>query len=329
MLSTTHLRCTDAIIAALLAHPNFQLIKGIIDEAKECVLGHRGKWAYAYHLPKQEAKDTLKDCLPNIIKKQLSSGFWKKKYANVYTYGILRALKHADLLEQDTFRYDLYQGFRKGTDLISTLVRKNIMNENNIDVENNVIKLFSDQQENGSWFNSLSATCFQLLILNELGIDSSHELFSLAIEWLFNQFHETFEGRAKTWTFNFENIFLTDNYTAEQKGFQQVAPEHGRNPCIGSLISGADSFIIQNPAMGTGIALYTLTQLGYGHDKRIENSYESLYNIRGIQMINGEIKDNIGWCTSLYRPKSVSYDLTRTGVSFDDYLQAVKERKVK
>jgi hypothetical protein len=328
MLSTTHLRCTDAVIAALLAHPNYQSIKDIIVEAKECVLGHRGKWAYAYHLPKRKAKNALMECLPTIIKKQLSSGFWKKKYAEVYTYGILRALEHAELLEQEQFRYNLFQGFQKRADLISILVRKNLMKEN-INVENISAKLFSNQQKNGSWFNSISATCFQLLILNELGINSSHELISLAIKWLFNHYYEAFEGKAKTWAFDFENIFLNDNYTAEQNGFQQVAPEHGRNPCLGSLLSGADSFIIQNPAMTTAIALYALTRLGHGNDKRIVNAYKSLYNIRGIEGINGEIVDKLTWCTGLYRPKSVRYDLTRTGVNFDDYLQTVKERKTK
>jgi len=328
MVSTTHLRCTDCIIAALLIHPNYQSNKNLINEAQKIMLD-RVKWAYAFHLPKKEAEEGLTKCLSNIIKKQQSSGLWKRKYAEVYTYGLLRALKHAELLEQDAFRYDLYKGFREKTDLISTLVRKNIMNENNIDTENVVAELLSIQQENGSWFNSLSATCFQLQILNELGIDASHELVSLAIKWIFEQFYETFEGRAKTWTFNFENIFLTDNYAAEQNGFQQIAPEHGRNPCIGSLLSGVDSFIIQNPAITTGIALYTLTRLGYGNNRRIVEAYESLYNLRGIHLINGEIKDNIGWCTGLYRPKSVNYDIKRAGVSFDDYLQAVKERKIK
>ena len=329
MVSTTHLRCTDGIIAALLTHPNYQSYKELIQEARKLVLSHRGKWAYAFHLPKEEAKKALMKCLPVIIKKQQSSGLWKRKYAEVYTYGLLRALKHAEFLEQDTFRYDLYQAFREKTDLISKLVRKNIMNENNVDMKNVVAELFSNQQENGSWYNSLSATCFQLQILNELGIDASHEFVSLAIKWLFEQFHETFEGRAKTWAFDFENIFLTDNYTAEQNGFQQVAPEHGRNPCIGSLLAGVDSYIIQNPAITTAIALYTLTRLGYGNDKRIVDAYESLYNIRGIHVINGEINDNIGWCTGLYRSKSVNYDLKRSGVNFDDYLQVVKERRIK
>ena len=329
MSSTTHLRCTDGIIVALLTHPNYQSNKDLIQEAQKLVLGHRGKWAYVFHLPKKEAKEALMKCLPEIIKKQQSSGMWKRKYAEVYSYGILRALKHAKLLEQDTFRYDLYQAFREKTDLISILVTKNIMNENNVESENVVAELFSNQLKNGSWFNSLSATCFQLQILNELGFDASHELVSFAIKWLFEQFHETFEGRAKTWTFDFENIFLTDNYAAEQNGFQQVAPEHGRNPCIGSLLSGLDSFIIQNPAITTAIALYTLTKLGYGNDKRIVDAYESLYNIRGIRIINGEINDNIGWCTGLYRPESVNYDPKRSGVSFEDYLQVVKERKIK
>jgi hypothetical protein len=329
MASTTHLRCTDGIIAALLTHPNYQSNKDLIQEAQKLVLGHRGKWNYAFHLPTKEAQKTLTKCLLEIIKKQQSSGLWKRKYAEVYTYGLLRALKHAELLEQDTFRYDLYKGFREKTDLISTLVRKNIMNENTIDTDNVVEELLSCQQKNGSWFNSLSATCFQLQILNELGIDARHELISLAIKWLFEQFYETFEGRAKTWAFDFENIFLTANYAAEQNGFQQIAPEHGRNPCLGSLFSGVDSFIIQNPAITTAIALYTLARLGYGNDKRIVDAYESLYNIRGIQLVNGEINDNIGWCTGLYRPKSLFYDPKRSGVSFEDYLQVVEERKIK
>ncbi len=165
--------------------------------------------------------------------------------------------------------------------------------------------------------------------MNELGIDVNHKSVSFAIKWLFEQFHKTFEGRAKTWAFDFENIFLTENYAAEQNGFQQVAPEHGRNPCMCSLTSGVDSFIIQNPAITTAIALYTLTRLGYGNDNRIVNGYESLYNLRGIRLINGEINDNIGWCTGLYRPKSSNYDLKRTGISFDDYLHVVEERRTK
>ncbi len=329
MIGTTHLRCTDCIIAALLVHPNYQINKNLIYEAQKIMLGHRGKWAYAFHLPKKEVKEEFTKCLPDIIKKQQSSGLWKRKYAKVYTYGLLRALKHAELLEQDIFRYDLYKSFRQNTDLISILVRKNIMNENNVNIEKVVAKLFSNQQQNGSWFNSLSATCFQLLILNELGISANHELVSLAIKWIFDQFYKTFEGKAKTWTFDFENIFLTDNYAVEQNGFQQVAPEHGRNPCIGSLLSGVDSFIRQNPLITTAIALYTLTRLGYGNDKRIVDAYDSLYNLRGIHLINGEITDNIGWCTGLYRPKSLHYDIERSGVSFDDYLQVVKERKIK
>ncbi|MHA2121410.1 MAG: hypothetical protein ACW990_09430 [Promethearchaeota archaeon] len=329
MASNTHLRCTDGIIAAFLAHPIYHSNKALIQGAQTIVLGNKGKWGYAFHLPKKEAKQVLSKYLPEIIKKQQSSGLWKRKYAEVYTYGLLRALKHAELLEQDNFSHNFYKPFQDKTDIISSLVRKNIMNDNNVSVENAATELFSNQRENGSWFNSLSATCFQLQMLNEVGVDVSHELVSLAIKWLFEQFHETFKGKAKTWSFDFENIFLPDNYAAEQKGFQQVAPEHGRNPCLGSLLSGVDSFIIQNPAITTGIALYTLTKLGYGNDKRLIDAYESLYNLRGIHLINGEIKDNIGWCTGLYRPKSVNYDPIRAGVSFDDYLQVVKERKIK
>ena len=194
--------------------------------------------------------------------------------------------------------------------------------------ENVVAELFSTQRENGSWFNSLSATCFQLQTLIELGINTKHESISIAIKWLFELFHEKFEGRARTWRFDFENIFLADNYAAEQDGFRRVASEQGKMVCISSLQSGADSYIIGNPAVTTAIALYTLTKLGYGNDKRLLDAYENLYNIRGFSESNGEINE-YSWCVAIYKPKSVHYDLNRTGINYDEYLQIVKERKTK
>ncbi|MFX1490084.1 MAG: hypothetical protein ACFFBI_13100 [Promethearchaeota archaeon] len=327
MTSTTHIRCKVGVLAAFLAHPKYQSDEGLIREAKTYILGHHAKWAYAFHLPKEEAFEVLSKCLPEISRRQQSSGMWKRKNAEIYTYGILRALKHAELLDQDTFSYELYQGFREKDDLISILVRRNIMEETT-NVENVVTDLFSTQRENGSWYNSLSATCFQLQTLMELGIDAKHKSVSTAINWLFGKFHEKFEGRARTWSFNFENIFLSDNYTAEQDGFRRVAPEHGKMVCISSLQSGADSYIRGNPAITTAIALYTLTKLGYGNDRRILDAYENLYNIRGFSERNGEINE-YSWCVAIYKPKSVHYDPNRTGISFDDFLQIVKERKLK
>ncbi|MFX1365655.1 MAG: hypothetical protein ACFFCE_02055 [Promethearchaeota archaeon] len=327
MKSTTHIRCKVGVLAAFLAHPKYQSNEGLIREAKTYILGHHAKWAYAFHLPKEEAFEVLSKCLPEISRRQQSTGMWKRKNAEIYTYGILKALKHAELLDQDTFRYDLYQGFREKTDLISTLVRRNIMNETTNE-ENVVAELISTQRKNGSWFNSLSATCFQLQTLIELGIDTKHESVSMAIRWLFEQFHENFEGKASTWRFSFESIFLTDNYTAEQDGFRRVAPEHGKMVCISSLQSGPGSFINGNPALTTAIALYTLTKLGYGNDKRILDAYDDLYNIRGFSEINGEINEFV-WCNGVYKPNSVHYDLKRTGISFEEYLQIVKERKTK
>lgn len=328
MTGTTHIRCNVAVLAAFLAHPKYQSNKDLIREAKTYILGHYAKWAYAIHLTKEEAFEVLSKCLPEIIKRQQSTGMWKRKNADIYTYGILRALKHAGLLEQDIFHYDLYQSFRENSDLISVLVRKNILNEINIDVEDVAAEIFSTQTKNGSWYNSLSATCFELQMLSELGTNIKIESVSTAIEWLFEQFHEKFEGNGRTWRFDFENIFLPDNYAAEQKGFQQVAPEHGKMGCFSSLVSGPGSFIRGNPAITTAMALYTLTLLGYGNDKRILDAYENLYNIRGFGDRNGEINEFV-WCIGVYKPNSVHYDLNRTGISFDDYLQIVNERKTK
>ena len=56
MASTTHLRCTDSIIAALLTHPNYQSNKDLIQEAQKLVVCPIGKWAYAFHISKKEAK---------------------------------------------------------------------------------------------------------------------------------------------------------------------------------------------------------------------------------------------------------------------------------
>ena len=163
----------------------------------------------------------------------------------------------------------------------------------------------------------------------ELGIDARHESVSTAINWLFELFHEKFKGNFGTnRSFDFENIFIAENYAAEQNGFQQVAPEHGKMACISSLLSGTNSYTRGNPATSTAIALYTLSRLGYDNDKRIIDAFESLYNIRGFHEKNGEINEYV-WCDGVYKPNSVHYNIDRTGISFNEYLQIVKERKTK
>lgn len=95
--STTHLRCADAIAAAFLAHLKHQEKEEPIQLALRWILGRQKKWLYPYHLPKNIAKETLTQCSPEITKKQRSTGLWKRKSAELISYGILRAFPTVEM----------------------------------------------------------------------------------------------------------------------------------------------------------------------------------------------------------------------------------------
>ena len=286
MTTTTHLRCTDGIVAALLSCPKFRSNRDLIAAANKFVLGHKSKWAYAYFLPKTEAKKTLVTCLTEIIRKHQSTGKWKRKNSEIHTYGILRALKHAELLDQIQFKHDPYRSFINKTDLISVLIRKNIMEETDVNTEDTTRLIFAEQSKNGSWYNSLSATSFRLQELIELGFNRKNPAVSQAVNWIYEFFHEALEWRRQAYAMRFQNAFFNNDNKAEEEGYNQTASEIGRT-CI------------HHAAMSSAIVLYTLTRLGIENDKHILKAFQNLYNLRGIKNENGEIKDEIFWCACL------------------------------
>ena len=64
------------------------------------------------------------------------------------------------------------------------------------------------------------------------------------------------------------------------------------------------------------------TKKSYG--KGVDYRQDSTHYILGYLAELGMTRDDPG----LYRPKSSNYDLKKTGISFDDYFQVVKERKI-
>ncbi len=83
MKLTTHLRCSVGAIAAFLAHPKYRSNKTLIDEEKILILGSHARWAYIFHLTKEEALEVISSCLPEIIKRQQPTGMWKRKNTNI------------------------------------------------------------------------------------------------------------------------------------------------------------------------------------------------------------------------------------------------------
>jgi len=91
------LRCNEALYRRVCAILNTSTTSNIIEMG--CEMVRKGNWAFAYYLPEKNARESLEKVLPAIVKKQLPSSLWFKKNAPVYSYFILRALKHAELLK--------------------------------------------------------------------------------------------------------------------------------------------------------------------------------------------------------------------------------------
>lgn len=286
------MRCTDAIVAAFLSHPSYQKREDFIKMGFHIAFGeetHISKkvvkknqsWAFARYLPKDSAKYGLTQCLPEIVRRQLSTGLWGRKFAEKRSYGILRALKHAqmlpDLVSNGVLRYDPYKCFSKSSDFYGFLIRRNIIGvmlpEDPLLQRQLVSQITDMQRENGSWEGTVFMTSLQIENLLELGLDTDETCITNGANWIFSQFRESINRHSPEISWGvFLDVFTGEDCGAEFRSALETMPEEDpRHGCFVSL-----------PLIQTAFALRTLAYLGFANDTRVLNAYESLL---GIQLL--------------------------------------------
>lgn len=112
------LRCPETVQSAFLLHSKFGRMPEAIEAGVRMVTA--GDWTFAKYLPPADAKRALELCLPEIVRRQQSTGMWFRKNAEIYTYDILKALSRAhllpELIEKGLLRYDPYRHFARADD---------------------------------------------------------------------------------------------------------------------------------------------------------------------------------------------------------------------
>jgi hypothetical protein len=296
-------RCTDAILAAFLSHPNYRDREDLVQIGVDFVLsgkkGKEGNWAFAFYLPKASAWNSLTQCLPEINRAQSPTGLWGRISTEKISYMILRALKHAAILPnietRSVLRSDPYKCFSESNTLYGFLVRRNIVDvmlpNDELLQRQFISQITAMQREDGSWGGTVVMTSLKIECLFELGLNADKTCMKKGAAWILSQFRESIERwRPKaSWGITAHNMFTSDDLEAEFSSAQQEMPEE--NPVHGCFMS--------LPFLQTGLALRTLVRLGFSGDKRVRSAYATLLDIQLTperKRLLGRSQSSGNWC---------------------------------
>jgi len=286
------MRCDDASTFALISHPAYIQNQELLDEAAMIAEGQIRKhfeFILMADLPASLAIRIMCAQLSKILKTQRTNGLWKIEDAERKSFWLIYALQHAGLLEkllnENTFHYNPFAAFQQRPDLYGYVIRQGFshspLNTDQHLRRKLVSEIYSGQEPNGSWGNTIVLTCKKLEELHLLGENSQQERILKAAEWLFSMYTPDVEGFHVGVAYGKpgHNMFTTPDRQAEFKTALKERPEWDpKQLCYNHLA------IIQN-----GITIQTLIRLGYSDDERVEKACENLYILK---------EKYGGWCQS-------------------------------
>jgi hypothetical protein len=232
------LRCGEAVLAALLAHPAYGKRKEFREGGIDAV--RSGNWAFAVHLPAKDARLALRAVWPAIVRKQLPSGLWFKKHGHDLSLGILLGLKHGGMLDKPPaskpLRYDPCGPFRQLRDVHGLLARhvfaQSLPHDDGLAAQ--IISAVKERQgPEGSWHESVAATSLRIERLLALGVPLEDSCISNATRWLLGQFRGSFELERRTaWPVFAASMFTGPGHPARVAACPGAAAVHGADQCL-------------------------------------------------------------------------------------------------
>ncbi|MBM3240175.1 hypothetical protein FJZ31_28150 [Candidatus Poribacteria bacterium] len=289
------MRCSTAVIQALMMHPNYRQHDWIMEEAIKMAKPHfKNQWdvSFLLNLDAKNAYEIIDPEIPRLIKTQKSNGLWKIKDSRRISYGLLKALKYsrhlAIMLNEDRFRYDPFLSFREENDYYGLTVRQNIMESllpEDAKLRNQLASdIFSQQNADGSWNDTVIGTASHIETLLELGIGMDDPNIQKGTNWLFSTYSEDVYRQSNNMGgfLVAHNMFSSQNRYEEFKNALAEKPEW--NPVGGCYM--------HLPIIQTGTAVKTLISLGFENDSRVISACDNLVELR---------QNYGGWCDSNIR----------------------------
>ena len=289
------MRCSTAIIQALMAHPNYRGYDWVMEEAINMAKAHfKNHWdvSFLLNLSVKDAYEIIDPEIPRIIKTQKSNGLWKIKDSRRISYGLLKGLKYsghlAILLKENQFRYDPFLSFREENDYYGFAFRQSIMERLLPDDaklrEQLASDIFSQQDANGSWNDTVISTSNHIEMLLELGFGKDDPHIQRGADWLFGVCSEDVYRQSNNMGgfLVAHNMFSSQNRHEEFKSALAEKPEW--NP-VGLCY-------MHLPNIQTGIAIKTLVRLGFEDDRRVISACDNFVELR---------QNYGGWCDSNIR----------------------------
>jgi hypothetical protein len=226
---------------------------------------------------------------------------WFRRNPEACTYGVLKALKRADLLPQilrkKRLRRDPYQRFAKAPDEWGLLVRRNIIQRLlNTDsaLQARLIASQGNQLADGSWGGTVSETALAMEKLLDLGVEDEDPMLTEGTRWLLSQFQDRIESSRLRCALR--NLFTTPDHRAEYAATARIL-------CHRAI---ARSCFVLMPTIQTALALRVLVRMGLAKDAKVESAFRSLLGLQTKQ--DQPMQDlppmPIGcWCAHRYRRK--------------------------
>ncbi|MHB1153153.1 MAG: hypothetical protein ACYCWE_19685 [Eubacteriales bacterium] len=285
------MRCSSAVVQALIMHPRYKNIPWVAEEAYKNACG-QDDYRYTIALPVSEAYKVIEAAKDGIKKTQRPSGGWKVKDSTRISFWLLKALDYTDhldvMLKEGSFRYDPFKLFRNGSDLYSFVVRRDLikapLDSDGELGETLAERIFAEQDRDGSWNGTVMSTCNNLEKLLLLGKGSDCAQVHKSTEWLLG----TYKADIIRYSNNLGGSVVAHSmFTSAERNNEFVSalnekPEWiPRQLCYNHL-----------PNIQTGEAIKTLIKLGFEEDGRVTSACENFIWMR---------EKYGGWCDSNVR----------------------------
>jgi hypothetical protein len=285
--------CTAAVIA-LASHPRYRRKHWVVKDLADAVsvnvrCGENHTWVDL--LPITVARGIVDGRSPHLIRTQRSTGGWKIKEAERVTYHIIRSLAYTDRLARITagkLKYDPLTLFENSKSIYALEMRRDFLSRQ-LPGDKKLISrmrkdIFSTQNANGAWSDSVISCAGRVERLLALGVDPGDRRLQKSARWVLSMCQEEVRRESSQLGGFLVGHHMFTNPDRMVEFASAIEDAAGDSPCK----SCCRHLALAQSSLG----IRMLIQLGLSDDERVLAACENLVEIH---------KEYGGFCDTLIR----------------------------